>query len=368
MMKKINIPSPWLMKMMMMVVVTMSLMCCVGEDLPLEKVSIEQCVDPPLPPGMSVQRYEALRQDWTHLSYEDTIWYALDDKLSQAFWNPNTQSYTYEPLVDDDLLNKLQVQYDDCMQEFTVELSERAVELDMEAPVFASSDDWDGARVRNSFVQGNGTWSYLGTIIDIPQLKGLATMNVGWWEIDNRTGLPSCRHIVHEWAHTFGYPHMQNHPGGVNGPGFVIDTVAYMAAFPDRTVESITREFDRYPLAAFNFFPYDRLSLLQYWYLFGHYLYPTEEIEFTWTSSEQDWLMYLEAMGRPMIVDPDDPVPPIVTDDCPERETLILILEVLRKQGYTSELLSELSQSGQRSSLQGVRGQKSSGCCWRWSK
>lgn len=61
-----------------------------------------------------------------------------------------------------------------------------------------------GGQIRISHVEGNGSWSYIGS--DALLIKQeLATMNFGWEE-------PTYRTVLHEFLHAFGFQHEHIHP------------------------------------------------------------------------------------------------------------------------------------------------------------
>jgi hypothetical protein len=65
------------------------------------------------------------------------------------------------------------------------------------------------AEIRIGFLQGDGSWSYLGRdVIDIPR-QGERTMNFGW---DLRADPRGVDVPVHEIGHTLGFPHEHQNP------------------------------------------------------------------------------------------------------------------------------------------------------------
>jgi hypothetical protein len=65
------------------------------------------------------------------------------------------------------------------------------------------------AEIRIGFLQGDGSWSYLGRdVIDVPR-QGERTMNFGW---DLRADPRGVDVPVHEIGHTLGFPHEHQNP------------------------------------------------------------------------------------------------------------------------------------------------------------
>jgi hypothetical protein len=79
---------------------------------------------------------------------------------------------------------------------------------------FAWLDDLNQADIRVSFVEGNGSWSVLGTNCkNVP--KSQATMNYGW--LLNATDAQARRVVVHEFGHALGLIHEHQNPiGGID--------------------------------------------------------------------------------------------------------------------------------------------------------
>lgn len=74
---------------------------------------------------------------------------------------------------------------------------------------FEEVRDISAAEVRIGFVQGDGSWSYIGRdVIDIPK-QSERTMNFGW---DLRTDPRGVDVPTHEIGHTLGFPHEHQNP------------------------------------------------------------------------------------------------------------------------------------------------------------
>ncbi len=65
----------------------------------------------------------------------------------------------------------------------------------------------DDAEIRIGFLQGNGSWSYVGRDV-LRQGQGERTMNLGW-DLTRAGGIDTA---VHEIGHTLGFPHEHQNP------------------------------------------------------------------------------------------------------------------------------------------------------------
>lgn len=86
---------------------------------------------------------------------------------------------------------------------------------------------------RISFVEGNGTWSFIGSDIYLIN-REQATMNIGWYE-------ESGRHIKHEWGHNFSLLHEHLHPDLINDLNFEVLYEAFARQGWDK--ETVDRNF-----------------------------------------------------------------------------------------------------------------------------
>lgn len=74
---------------------------------------------------------------------------------------------------------------------------------------FEEVQDISEAEIRIGFLQGDGSWSYIGRdVIDIPR-QGERTMNFGW---NLKTDPREVGVAVHEIGHTLGFPHEHQNP------------------------------------------------------------------------------------------------------------------------------------------------------------
>nr|WKN35132.1 M12 family metallopeptidase [Tunicatimonas sp. TK19036] len=108
---------------------------------------------------------------------------------------------------------------------------------------FEEVDDREDAEVRIGFMQGDGSWSYIGTyVLEIG--AGQRTMNFGW-DLTTGDGLDTA---LHEIGHTLGLPHEHQNPNA----GIVWDEEAVYAALAappnnwsrDTTYYNIIRKLD----------------------------------------------------------------------------------------------------------------------------
>jgi hypothetical protein len=67
------------------------------------------------------------------------------------------------------------------------------------------------AHIRVAFIEGNGSWSYLGTQALLYRDQQIPTMNYGWLELDTPEDEYS-RVVIHEFGHALGCIHEHQHP------------------------------------------------------------------------------------------------------------------------------------------------------------
>jgi len=119
------------------------------------------------------------------------------------------------------------------------------------------------AEIRIAFQQGNGSWSYLGTICrQITDPK--PTMNYGW--LTPQSGDDELRRVVlHEFGHALGLIHEHQNPkGGIkwNEPAVKADLSGPPNNWDDTTIRS--NVLDHYPETDVIAAPVDRLSIMMY--------------------------------------------------------------------------------------------------------
>jgi hypothetical protein len=123
--------------------------------------------------------------------------------------------------------------------------------------------DSAAADVRIAFQQGNGSWSYLGTLCrQIPASE--PTMNYGWLTPDSSDD-ELRRVVMHEFGHALGLIHEHQNPqGGIqwNEPAVIAD----LSGPPNNWDEATIRHnvLDHYPKDAVTAAPVDRDSIMMY--------------------------------------------------------------------------------------------------------
>ncbi|MER8969204.1 M12 family metallopeptidase [Mesorhizobium sp. M0808] len=117
--------------------------------------------------------------------------------------------------------------------------------------------------VRIAFVQGNGSWSYLGTVCrQIPEPR--ETMNYGW--LDDGSSEDVLRRVVlHEFGHAVGLIHEHQNPlGGIkwNRDAVIADLSGPPNNWDLATIEN--NMFHHYPDDTVIASPVDSLSIMMY--------------------------------------------------------------------------------------------------------
>jgi hypothetical protein len=118
--------------------------------------------------------------------------------------------------------------------------------------------------IRIAFEQGNGSWSYLGTVCrQIPEPE--ATMNYGWLTPDSPED-ELRRVVLHEFGHALGLIHEHQNPknGGIDWNRAAV--IADLSRPPNRwnleTIES--NMFQKYDPASLSATDADLLSIMMY--------------------------------------------------------------------------------------------------------
>jgi serralysin len=119
------------------------------------------------------------------------------------------------------------------------------------------------AEIRIAFRQGNGSWSYLGTICrQFPDPN--PTMNYGW--LTPQSSDDELRRVVlHEFGHALGLIHEHQNPkGGIewNEPAVKADLSGPPNNWDDATIRS--NVLDHYPAKDVTASPVDKLSIMMY--------------------------------------------------------------------------------------------------------
>jgi hypothetical protein len=132
--------------------------------------------------------------------------------LNEARWNAG------------DVIRVKFLEGDESLQERVRETAERWTEAGMANVEFQWVDQDDDAEIRIAFVDGDGSWSYLGTVCrSIPDDQ--PTMNYGWLTPDSDDAELN-RVVMHEFGHALGLIHEHQNPeGGIqwNEPAVIAD-------------------------------------------------------------------------------------------------------------------------------------------------
>lgn len=119
------------------------------------------------------------------------------------------------------------------------------------------------ADIRIAFQQGDGSWSYLGTVCQqIP--AGEPTMNYGWLTPDSSDDQLR-RVVLHEFGHALGLIHEHqnpNRPIAWNRAAVIADLSGPPNNWPLGTIEN--NIFKKYDPAALSSTPTDPLSIMMY--------------------------------------------------------------------------------------------------------
>jgi len=116
------------------------------------------------------------------------------------------------------------------------------------------------AKIRVSFVSGDGSWSYIGKSTP----SSGATMNYGWLTSTTADSEYS-RVVIHEFGHALGMIHEHQHPL-VAIPWDKPAVYAYYAAAPNywTTADVDNNLFAKYSTTQTNFSAYDKTSIMHY--------------------------------------------------------------------------------------------------------
>ena len=119
------------------------------------------------------------------------------------------------------------------------------------------------AEIRIAFRQGDGSWSYLGTVCkDIPDPE--PTMNYGWLTPESSDEELE-RVVLHEFGHALGLIHEHQNPeGGIEWNESAV--IADLSGPPNRwDLATIRRNvLDHYPKNQVTASPVDNLSIMMY--------------------------------------------------------------------------------------------------------
>jgi serralysin len=122
--------------------------------------------------------------------------------------------------------------------------------------------DYRQADVRIAYNKDDGSWSYLGTsIASIPREE--PTMNYGWLE-PTTSQTEYDRVVLHEFGHTWGYPHEHSHPRN-DIPWDKPACYEYYRRTQGWTSEDVDQQvFFRYSESQTQFSEFDKRSIMLY--------------------------------------------------------------------------------------------------------
>ena len=154
-------------------------------------------------------------------------------------------------------------QGDEALRYRVQEVAERWTGPDMAQLTFEWVDDDALADVRIAFMEGDGSWSYLGIQCrEIPDDQ--PTMNYGWIDADSPDDEVQ-RVVLHEFGHALGLIHEHQNPqGGIdwNEPAVIAD----LSGPPNNWTEEQIRHnvLDHYTPDVVTASDVDRLSIMMY--------------------------------------------------------------------------------------------------------
>jgi serralysin len=118
------------------------------------------------------------------------------------------------------------------------------------------------AQIRVAFIEGNGSWSYLGTQALLYIDQQIPTMNYGWLR-PNTDDDEYTRVVLHEFGHSLGCIHEHQHPQ--NGiPWDKKKAYAYYGQQGWTKEEVDFQVFQRYSKNITNFSEFDPQSIMMY--------------------------------------------------------------------------------------------------------
>jgi len=126
-----------------------------------------------------------------------------------------------------------------------------------------SFDDGTDTDVRIAFVQGDGSWSYLGTMCQ-QIAAGESTMNYGWLTPDSDDA-ELRRVVLHEFGHALGLIHEHHNPDHAiawNRAAVIADLSKPPNIWDEATIEN--NIFKKYDPSEVTGTPVDRGSIMMY--------------------------------------------------------------------------------------------------------
>jgi hypothetical protein len=124
--------------------------------------------------------------------------------------------------------------------------------------------DSGDAEIRIAFIQGEGSWSYLGTMCQNVPAQNNPTMNFGWLTPDS-DDVEVRRVVLHEFGHALGLIHEHQNPdGGIewNEPAVINDLKGPPSFWDDATIRR--NVLDHYSKDKIRATPADRHSIMMY--------------------------------------------------------------------------------------------------------
>ena len=171
--------------------------------------------------------------------------------LNDARWN------------EGDVIRVKFLEGDESLQDRVRQTAERWTEPGMANVQFQWVDQDDDAEIRIAFQEGDGSWSYLGTVCrSIPATD--PTMNYGWLTPDSDDAELN-RVVMHEFGHALGLIHEHQNPeGGIqwNEPAVIADLSGPPNSWDEEQIR--VNVLSHYPQEDVTSTPVDADSIMMY--------------------------------------------------------------------------------------------------------